>query len=168
MAEYVILLVLISLGVILAVRYYGGSVKGQISGATGEIDLIGQGGKRSVKEQYESRRYAADEGTSRATSAQESDTTGQEDYQVRPGEGEDYAQAVSRLHKGVGDDRSKSKAVEEIQLSFSTLLLLAGGICGGGVLLLLLSRRGRSKEKKKKKRKKRRWFTLGDRDEKGE
>ncbi len=169
MAEYVIVIVLIALTVIVAIRYFGSSVKGQIEGAKERIDLVREKsfGERTADKHHAGEphgaAHVAEEPPSSAEPPLESPDS-RSRVRVEAGEAalderDEYSREISRLHRGVGDADHEKRVVEEIRVNYLLLILLGFGIIGGAVLVLLLPRLRRKKTKKKRK------FTLGEKEE---
>ncbi len=163
LTEYLIVVALIAVLVVVGIRYFGVSVKGQLEEAAGHVESLGNRRVETPEITALSPETRAPE--TRAPGPQESVGKGNENAVLgstvvgAPGvgagsqilaEGEQrdkYSQAVSKLHRGVGDSAAGDTVVKEIRIDLAELWLFAAGFCATGLLVILW---GRCRGKKKK------------------
>lgn len=163
LAEYLVIVIIVSVLVILAIRQFGGSIGDGVEQAKREIASAGsEESEKKVenKESAQTQRSSEggetnpqDGGTSSDMS--DEDTDGAADAEVIPSEGgeEDIGRVADSLSRGVGI--TEPRIPTTFVLSPVSLLLIGLGICAIGFFLVSrLGKKDRSKIKKKKRKKK--------------
>ncbi len=173
LAEYLIIVVIVAVAVILAIRYFGGSVGNQFSDANqkltkaGSSDTVSKSSKNDTSDgsnevsDDSSNRLAKESGGSSRSDGSNSAGLGDPSGGIGDapsGEGEDIDALADSMSRGVGDDTG-SKPIEQIEISWGTLAFLAFIICCLGVYLVArFSKKVRKQSDKGKKKKKKSFF----------
>lgn len=165
LAEYLVIVVLIAVGVIVAVRYFGGSVKEQIGDAAEQVDAARsdeKAGKSAKRRKGPSTERVpggpdiggVDDGPVAGTGGIGPSTGTSADNGLDSAVGADdedrYAKDVARLRTEVGKDEVE-EGVSEIKVGWWTLVVAGIVVLAiGTALVFLVSRKGGKKKKKKK------------------
>lgn len=165
LAEYIIIVVIVALLVILAIRYFGGSIFGQFQNATQELNVAGtEGGDYRDRPENMSRESA---GGGDSDSRPEGGAGGGGDPAADRGKrgsgdgggGGDLNSQVEKYRVGVGatDDR----VTDGITLSWSAVGQFAAGVVAFGVFIVFRMRKKTAPKTENKRKKRSRPFSKG-------
>ncbi|GEM_PF-6721180 len=171
LAEYIIICVVVAIVLILAVRFFGGTVSGKFQNATQEITQLREG-DRDVPTTEGISTGSSTQGRGDGGGSQDSggklraSTGGEASGSGKAGSGSADGGALANLRPdGVG--LKESTPLEAIAISWTTLGLLFGLACCGAVYYLLQMRKGKQKKPvAKAKKDKKKLFSLGGRGKK--
>ncbi len=176
MAEYIIVAVLIAVIIIIAIRYFGGSIQGQFENATEQVrspgDSIPGGDSAGAGHSVGRSVGISDEGgggESLEPSGPKSGSAKEAAGGDELGGGDDLSKEVASLRsEPVGD--VEDSPIEEIVLDWKLLALIAGIIFAVGMYIVFqsTSEDKKSKKAKKKKKKKKTPFSRDGSQGKGE
>lgn len=157
LAEYLIIVVVIAVAVILAIRYYGGSLSGQIQNATDEVSSARRGVDREA-----SSGTAQPSGKSEGGKAEESEQTlpssgkAASESGIRESSGSIEKQVHALRPAGMGDEE---EVVDSFNLDLPLLIGIGAVVIAVGVAVVFLTTKEKRKEKKEKKKKKKKLFS---------
>ncbi len=163
LAEYIVIAVLVAIIVIVALRFFGGSITGQFENATQQVRSIKDGGNEEVSVGAARAERGGSDGASTESGKQHDDGGGEGNTteegvspKVESGSSDND---IERLRKrGIGEE--ELDPATEIELDWKTLAFVALIMIGIGAYVVFQG--GEKKNKKAPKQKKKKAFSRND------
>lgn len=173
LAEYLVIVILVAIGVLIALRVFGGSISEKFETATEQVTKLETGAESTIgvgSGESGTKTQSSDTGKSQSGSSGGSSSEGKSESSGKSGAsgGSGGNQSLSSKVDELKPDPvggGSGSAFDDIQLSWGTLMFIGGIVCAVGVYIVMrvTSDDKKKKEKKPEKKAKKKMFSLGKR-----